>query len=187
MLLSSVFCPLTSKSKMPTDFVFRLSTYLTLALSCACVGYSERAFLPEVPFIAAAVIVTLVVLFRLETRVPLLSIPDANRLGLVVGLVYFGWAVLRVVREFKNPTLPNLEWQLLIVALFGPLLMTVMPAKLRGAREARGDFWWLTARRWPRPDSAGHRGRFDRVRPHRSLRGLRGLESGPALSSAGRG
>ena len=128
---------------MPTDFVFRLSTYLTLALACACVGYAERAFLPEVPFIAALVIVALVVLFRLETRVQLLSIPDANRLGLVVGLVYFGWAVLRIVREINNPTLPNLEWQLMLVALFGPLLMTAMPAKLARREKHVGDFWWL--------------------------------------------
>jgi transglutaminase-like putative cysteine protease len=128
---------------MPTDFVFRLSSYLPLALACACVGYAERAFLPEVPVIAAVVVVALVALFRLETRVPLLSIPDANRLGLVVGLVYFGWAVLRVVREINTPTLPNLEWQLLLVALFGPLLMISMPAKLARREKHAGDFWWL--------------------------------------------
>jgi protein-glutamine gamma-glutamyltransferase len=128
---------------MPTDFVFRLSTYLTLALSCACLGYAERAFLPEVPFIAAAVIVSLVALFRLETQIKLLAIPDANRVGLVLGLVYFGWAVVRVVRKFRESGSLDLEWQLLLIAMVGPLLMVAMPAKLARREKHVGDFWWL--------------------------------------------
>jgi protein-glutamine gamma-glutamyltransferase len=126
---------------MPTDFTFRLSTYLTLALSCVCLGYAEHDLLPEVPFIAAAVIVALIVLFRLEGRVELLSIPDANRLGLVVGLVNFVWLIFRMVRALNRDE--EFEWQLLLVALFGPLLMCLMPAKLARREKHVGDYWGL--------------------------------------------
>ncbi|MFO0822491.1 MAG: hypothetical protein U0792_05120 [Gemmataceae bacterium] len=60
---------------MPTNSSFRLSLYLTLGLACVCVGYAEHALFPEVPFIAAAVIGALALLYRLESRVQLLSIP----------------------------------------------------------------------------------------------------------------
>ena len=128
---------------MPTDFVFRLSTYLTLALACACLGYAEREVLPEVPFVAGAVVVSLVVLFRLETRIRLLTIPDANRVGLVLGLIYVGWAAIRVVRVIREPGRPDLEWQLLLVALVGPLLLLTIPAKLARREKHVGDYWWF--------------------------------------------
>ena len=128
---------------MPTDFVFRLSTYLTLALSCACLGYAERKHLPEVPFIAAAVVVALVVLFRLETRIRLLAIPDANRVGLLLGLAYLVWAVARVIGRVRETGPPDLEWQLLLIAMVGPLLMVAMPAKLARREKHVGDYWWL--------------------------------------------
>jgi protein-glutamine gamma-glutamyltransferase len=128
---------------MPTHSVFRLSTYLTLALACACLGYAERTILPEIPFLAGAVIVSLVVLFRLETRIRLLSIPDANRVGLVLGLVYLGWAAIRIARVFREPGRPDLEWQLLLVALVGPLLLVTIPAKLARREKHVGDYWWF--------------------------------------------
>src|SRR5262245_8315743 len=128
---------------MPTAAAFRLSLYLTLALSCAALGYAEYAVLPEVAFFAAAVFVALAVLYRLETRVELLSIPAANRLGLIVGLSILVWAALRIIRELRNPEMPNMNWGVLGVAMVGPLVMTLMPAKLARREKHAGDYWWL--------------------------------------------
>ena len=36
---------------------FRLSTYLTLAMACLCLGYAEGTLLPESPYITGSVIV----------------------------------------------------------------------------------------------------------------------------------
>ncbi len=130
---------------MPTEFTFRLSTYLTLGLACVCVGYAEADIFPEVPFIAAAVIVALAVLFRLESRVELLSIPAANRLGLTIALANIAWVTFRVVREAKTEETTYLNWQVLMVALLGPLLMTLVPAKLARREKHVGDYWGLHA------------------------------------------
>ena len=128
---------------MPTDAAFRLSTYLTLAFACAALGYAEYLLLPEVAFIAGGVFVSLIVIYRLETRVELLSIPAANRLGLVLGLANLLWATFRILREFNNPEMLNTNWALLGLALIGPLVMTLMPAKLARRERHAGDYWWL--------------------------------------------
>lgn len=130
---------------MPTDTAFRLSLYLTLALACACVGYAEHDLFPEVPVLAAAAVVALGVLYRLERRVQLLSIPEANRLGLVLALVYFAWAAFRIARVLGSSEMMNANFQLVLVALFGPLLMTAMPAKLARREKHVGDYWTLHA------------------------------------------
>jgi transglutaminase-like putative cysteine protease len=132
-----------AKTAMPTDTAFRLSMYLTLAFSCAALGYAEYTLLPEVAFIAGGVFVALIVLYRLETRVELLSIPAANRLGVVVGLAILVWAVFRVLREVSNPEMLNMNWGVLGVAMIGPLVMTLMPAKLARREKHAGDYWWL--------------------------------------------
>ncbi len=128
---------------MPTDSTFRLSLYATLALACLCVGYAEHELFPEVPYIAAGVITALIVLYQLEGRVPLLTIPDANRLGLVVGLGNLVWAGYHLLKSFQKQEMSKVPLQLLIVALFGPLLMTLMPAKLARREKHVGDYWAL--------------------------------------------
>lgn len=127
---------------MPTEAAFRLSTYLTLAVACVSLGYAE-AFLPEVRVIATASVVGLAVIYRLETRVKLLSIADANKLGAVLALAWVGWAAYRIVGEIRNPEFPWMGWQLMMVALFGPLLMFLMPAKLARRQKHVGDYWSL--------------------------------------------
>lgn len=129
---------------MPTEAAFRLSTYLTLATACACLGYAE-SFLPEVQLFAAAAVATLGVLYYLETRVPLLTIPAANRLGAVLALAWGGWAAYRILRELREAEFPWMGWQLMMVALFGPLLMFLMPAKLARRQKHVGDYWSLQA------------------------------------------
>lgn len=128
---------------MTIETLFRFSTHLSLALACVCVGYAEAAVLPEVLLIAAAVVVSLVVLFRLETRVELLSIASANRLGLGLGVANLIWMAGRVTWELQHQENQSIPWQLLLAAMFGPLLLTAMPAKLARREKHTGDYWTL--------------------------------------------
>jgi transglutaminase-like putative cysteine protease len=128
---------------MPTEGSFRLSLYLTLAIACAAIGYAEASFLFEAPIVAGIVILSLAILYRLETRVELLTISAANRLGLVLGLANIIWAIFRVLRELNDPQMPNTDWPALGLALTGPLAMTLMPAKLARREKHAGDYWWL--------------------------------------------
>jgi transglutaminase-like putative cysteine protease len=127
---------------MPTESAFRLSTYLTMATACACLGYAE-SFLPEVRVFAVAAILAMAVIYRLETRVGLLSIPDANKLGAGLALAWGGWAAYRIMREIAQGEYPWMGWQLLMVALFGPLMMFLMPAKLARRQKHVGDYWTI--------------------------------------------
>lgn len=130
---------------MPTTNVFRLATYLTLAAACACLGYAEAGLFPEVGFFAVAVIVCLAVIYHLETRIELLSIPAANKLGVVIAVASAGWVTYRIVREVRQHEYAQMGWQLLLVALFGPVLMMLMPAKLLRREKHVGDYWGLHA------------------------------------------
>jgi transglutaminase-like putative cysteine protease len=128
---------------MPTDASFRFSTYLTLALACVVLGYSEHSLLPEVPVFAALAILALGVLFFLEARVTFLSIPAANRLGMAVGIVYLMWAAYRIKREYDTFEFVNMGWHMLLVAMCGPLVMLVIVAKTARSDKHAGDYWAL--------------------------------------------
>ena len=128
---------------MPTATAFRLSIYLTLAFACAAIGYAESPLLIESPIIAIIVLIALAILYRLETRVELLTIPAANRLGLALGLANLVWAVFRMLRELNDPQMLRTDWPILGLALIGPLVMTLMPAKLARREKHAGDYWWL--------------------------------------------
>jgi transglutaminase-like putative cysteine protease len=126
---------------MPTDASFRFSTYLTLALTCATLGYAESEMLPEVAVFAALSVVALGVLYFLESRVTFLSVPAANRLGMAVGIVYLAWAAYRIKRELDTAEFINMGWHMLIVALCGPLVMLVVVAKVARSDKHAGDYW----------------------------------------------
>jgi transglutaminase-like putative cysteine protease len=128
---------------MPTDASFRFSTYLTFGLACAAMGYAESALLPEVAAFALFAVLGLGVLSFLESRVPLLSIPAANRLGVFIALGIMLWAAFRLAREYETRELAEVGWQVLIVAMCGPLVMVLLVAK--GARRDKhaGDYWSL--------------------------------------------
>src|SRR5262245_29305406 len=102
---------------MPTDASFRFSTYLALALTCATLGYAEAPMLPEVAVFAALAVIGLGILYFLESRVTFLSIPAANRLGMVIGTVYLMWAVYRIKREIDTAEFGNMGWQTFIMAV----------------------------------------------------------------------
>jgi protein-glutamine gamma-glutamyltransferase len=128
---------------MPTDSTFRASTYLTFALACVCIWYAEWETLPEIGLVAGGAIVALVVLFRLETRVELLSIPAASRLGVILGLLSILWGTGRLLWERQNNKLQNVTWVLMGVMMFGVVLISLMPAKLARREKHAGDYWFL--------------------------------------------
>ena len=124
---------------------FRSSTYLTLAIACTSLGYAESAMLPEVGVFAIAVVITLAVIYRLETRVRLLSLDEANRLGAGIGLAAILWAGFRVVREVNASEFAALGWPVFFVALMAPLLMAAVCAKLLRREKHAGDYWFMHA------------------------------------------
>lgn len=128
---------------MPTDASFRFSTYLTLALMCVALGYAEYALLPEVAVFATLCVIGLGVLYFLESRVQFLSIPAAQRLGMMVGLLYLMWAAYRVKRELSSGEFMNMGWHMFIVGMFGPLLMLLVVAKVARSDKHAGDYWTL--------------------------------------------
>ena len=126
---------------MPTDFAFRLSAYLTLGLACVCLGYGEWELLPEVSVFAALVIVTLVISFRTGSSIEL-TLPQANRLGLTIGLIAALWVGWHYVRP--TSLMHTLPWPAGLLPYIGPLLMVLMPAKLLRPKHT-GDWWALLA------------------------------------------
>ncbi len=126
---------------MPTDFSFRFSTYLTLGLACLCLGYGEWDLLPEVSLFAGVVVGTLIVSFRTGSRYEV-TIPQANRLGLTIGLIAALWVGWHYVRP--DSLMHTLPWPAGLLPYLGPLLMVLMPAKLIRPKHV-GDWWALQA------------------------------------------
>lgn len=122
---------------MPSDFAFRLCTYLTLALSCVCIGYSEWDLLPESGVLAGVVLVLLAISFRTGARYEL-DVQSANRVGLVIGLLAAGWMAYQFVN--KHSLIYRLPWPASLLPYLGPLLMVLMPAKLFRPKHV-GDWW----------------------------------------------
>src|SRR6185437_5988205 len=87
------------------------------------------------------VTIAMAVIFRVEARMPLLSIPAANRLGAWIGFLTLLWAGFRVVREVKRGEFQALGWTVFLVALTGPLLMALVCAKLLRREKHAGDYW----------------------------------------------
>jgi transglutaminase-like putative cysteine protease len=122
---------------MPTDFAFRLSTYLTLALSCVCLGYAEWDLLPEVTVFTVLVVGLLGASFWAEGRYEL-NLTAANRLGLGIGLLAVGWLAYQFVN--RHSLIYVLPWPTSLLPYLGPLLMILMPAKLFRPKHVLD--WW---------------------------------------------
>src|SRR5581483_6489724 len=120
---------------------FHRSMYVTLGLACACLGYAELAFLPEMSVISAMVGVLLVVAYRMEGRWAL-TIRAANLLGGLIGGAAVLWVAWQFFRPFGAPLLDQLPWPTSLLPYLGPLLMILVPAKLFRPKH-NGDFWAL--------------------------------------------
>jgi len=122
---------------MPTEFAFRLSTYLTLALSCLCLGYSEWELLTESTVIMVAVLVSLGFSFWANGRY-LLDLKAANRVGLLISVIVGGWMTYQFTNV--NSLMRSLPMPAGLLPYLGPLLMILMPAKLFRPKHV-GDWW----------------------------------------------
>ena len=124
---------------MPSDFWFRLSTYLSLVFACVCLGYSEYDLLPEVVGFSIVVIALLVASFLLDRRFEL-GLGKANLVGLVIGILSALWLAINLANPRKGTPMENLEWPNNLPPLVAPLLMVLIPAKLFRPKHV-GDWW----------------------------------------------
>ena len=122
---------------------FRVSAFLTFAAAAACLGYAEAVLFPEIAVLAGLVVVGLAFIYRLESRAEQLSVRAANVVGLGITVVYVGWAAFRVLREARVNEYAGLGWRLLMLPLFGPILLLVVPAKLLRADKTARDWWTI--------------------------------------------
>ncbi len=122
---------------MPSDFSFRLSMYLSLALACACLGYAEADLLPSGAVIAGLVVVLLAVAFRSEGRFEL-GLAAANRLGVVLFVAAAVWLVTQFAN--RSSLLYTVPWPASLLPYVGTMLLVAMPAKLLRPKHA-GDWW----------------------------------------------
>jgi hypothetical protein len=120
---------------------FYRSVYLTLGMACACLGYAELSFLPEISFLSGVVALLLLVAYRLEGRWAL-SLRAANFLGGVIGVGAIGWVAYQFVRPWGGTLLDQLPWPTSLLPYLGPLLMILIPAKLFRPKHD-GDVWGL--------------------------------------------
>lgn len=125
---------------MPTDIAFRLSTYLTLALACATLGYSESDLLPEASICSFIVGGLMILTFSQEGKWEL-SLTAANRLGLVIGILAAVWIAFQIVRP-SGGLIYKLPWPASLLPYIGPLIMVLMPAKLFRPKHV-GDWWTM--------------------------------------------
>jgi protein-glutamine gamma-glutamyltransferase len=126
---------------MPIAARFYRSLYVTLGLACACLGYSELAFLPEMAVFAAVVGVLLVVAYRAEGRWSL-TIRSANYVGIAITLGAVAYVAFQFVRPVGTSLIDTLPWPTSLLPFLGPLLMVLVPAKLFRPKHV-GDFWSL--------------------------------------------
>ena len=117
---------------------FRFSIYLTLALACICLGYAEGTLLPESPYITGAVILLIVVSYRLDGRWSL-SLRAANIVGGCLILMLFAWIAMQFLREPPDFA-QHLPFPALLLPYLGPVLMILIPAKLFRPKH-NGDYW----------------------------------------------
>ena len=132
-----------SDHTIPLDRDFRRGTYLTLAAATACLGYAECSLLPEVGVFAGVVFLALGGLYAFGKRIRLLSVGDANKLAVAIAVAAMTWGIYRVVREMRYHEFAGMGWQLMLVALVGPLLLSLIPAKLLRREKNSGDYWQL--------------------------------------------
>lgn len=123
---------------MPVEKRFHRSLYVTLGLACACLGYAELPYLPEISAFAGVVGLLLIVAYRVEGRWAL-SIPAANLLGGGIAAFAAFWVLYQFLRPFGT-LLDMLPWPTSLLPYLGPVLMILIPAKLFRPKHT-GDLW----------------------------------------------
>ncbi len=124
---------------MPLDRWLRLSSYGTLALSCAALIFAEAPFLPDLEFCLAPMLGLLLTAWWLEGR---WSLPawGANVLGLVIAAAGAAWLVTQLTDD--QSLLSRVPLHLAMLPYMGPLVMAALLVKVFRPRD-QGDFWRL--------------------------------------------
>ncbi len=125
---------------MTLNKAFRLSTYLSLAFSTACLGYTERLHLPnEALGFYPALIVLFFVAFVVEER---WAMPKTTANLVAIGIIFAfgGWLAL----ELRSGGTEELEFDVVRWALprMGPLMGILLLAKLFRPK-LPSDYWLL--------------------------------------------
>ena len=120
---------------------FYRSFYLTLGFACACLGYAELVFLPEMAVLAGIVGICLFIAYRVEGRWSL-TIRGANILGFIITLIASAYIAYQFVRPLGTSLIDTLPWPTSLLPYLGPLLMVLIPAKLFRPKHI-GDIWSL--------------------------------------------
>lgn len=125
---------------MSLDRWFRLSSSLTLGLSCGALVFAEVPFLPDLPICLPPVLALLVLAWWVEGR---WRLPNwgANILGLFIAAGGIIWLVGQLGDE--ESLLVRLPLQLALLPYMGPLLMAALLVKVFGGSSESGDFWRL--------------------------------------------
>jgi hypothetical protein len=120
-----------------SDLAFRRSTYTTLGLAIAALGWAESILLPEVAGVALLAGLLLVVAFRSEGR---WELPHwwSNVIGVFIAVTTVGWIGTHVARP--DSLLRQLPWPTGLLPYVGPLLIMLIPAKLFRPKQ-NPDYW----------------------------------------------
>lgn len=124
---------------MPLKPWFRLSCYLTLALSCSALVFAETPFLPDLQICLLPVLALLLLGWWVEGR---WRLPNwgANLLGAVIAAGGASWLATQLADN--DSLLVRIPLHLALLPYMGPLLLAALLVKVFGSREA-GDFWRL--------------------------------------------
>jgi protein-glutamine gamma-glutamyltransferase len=123
---------------MPLAAAFRISLYLSLALACAALAYSEGPFLPEMPIIAAFTGLLLLAAYWMEGRWAL-SLQAANVVGMFLAALLGIWIAYQFFRPGEG-LMRQLPWPTSLLPYLGPVLMILIPAKMLRPKHV-GDYW----------------------------------------------
>jgi transglutaminase-like putative cysteine protease len=124
---------------MSLDRWFRLSSTVTLGLSCSALVFAEDPFLPDLPICLLPVLALLLFAWWVNGR---WRLPHwvANILGILIAAAGIVWLVRQYTDE--ESLLARLPLQLAMLPYMGPLLMAALLVKVFGSRVV-SEFWTL--------------------------------------------
>jgi transglutaminase-like putative cysteine protease len=125
---------------MQLDAVFRLSTYLTLALASLCLGMTEEPFIPSMMLFLIPIEGLLLLAFALERRWTLTS-TASNLIGVVIALGSVLWIISSLMSP-ANQIIEEAPYPAALLPYGGPVLMVLMLAKLFRPKKL-SDYWVL--------------------------------------------
>jgi len=124
---------------MPLSHAFRLSFYVSLALSCLTLFYGEWDFVPWVCAFFPVMLVLMGYAYAREGR-DYLNETIANRIGTGIGILTITWIIFKVPRTEAELAAGGVPWPAALVPLLAPLLPLLLLVKLFRPKSL-ADFW----------------------------------------------